>query len=127
EPLHDVLARLPEARRRLRVRLAGPYETGYQDRAVALGLSGIVEFTGVKPHAESRALQRRADLLLHWQPRAMPTMVPGKLYEYFESGRPVVALLDPELEAAELVRAAPGTVIRPGDRGAVAGGLEARV
>ena len=37
----------PEARRRLRVRLAGPLRhRTTQDRALALGLTGIVEFTG---------------------------------------------------------------------------------
>ncbi|HZJ73127.1 MAG TPA: glycosyltransferase, partial [Planctomycetota bacterium] len=46
EAVHDLLARRPELRRRFRARLAGPFDTGYRDRAVALGLTGIVDFTG---------------------------------------------------------------------------------
>lgn len=128
EALHDLLARRPEARRRLRVRLAGPYDTSYEDRAVALGLRGIVEFTGPLPHAEARALQRRADLLLLWRPRGegYRTMVPGKLYEYLDAGRPVLALLDEGDEAADLVRRGGGALVLPGRREPLAAAIEAR-
>ncbi|HUK63802.1 MAG TPA: glycosyltransferase, partial [Dongiaceae bacterium] len=124
EAIHDLLARLPEARRRLRARLMGPFDTGYRDRAEALGLTGIVEFMGPRPHAEARALQRGAGLLVHWQPREFPTMVPGKLYEYFEAGRPIVAVLDPATEAAGLLRQSGATVVPPGDRAALSAELE---
>lgn len=128
EAVHEVLARVPEARRRLRVDLAGPYDTDYEDRALALGLTGIVRFAGPLPHGESRALQRSADALLLWKPRAsgFRTMVPGKLYEYLDAGRPVIALLPAEDEAAALVRRAGGVVVPPGDRAALARELETR-
>lgn len=128
EAVHEVLARRPEARRRLRVDLAGPYDTGYEDRATALGLTGIVRFLGARPHAETRALQRAADVLVLWKPRGegYRTMVPGKLYEYLDSGRPIVALLPPDDETAALVRRAGGSVLAPGDRTALALELETR-
>jgi hypothetical protein len=112
----------------LRVDLAGPYDLDYEDRALALGLKGIVRFAGPLPHAESRALQRAADALLLWKPRAagFRTMVPGKLYEYLDAGRPLVALLPERDEAADLVRRAGGTVLPPGDRNALARELETR-
>jgi glycosyltransferase involved in cell wall biosynthesis len=120
EAVHDLLAVRPEARRRLRVRLVGPFEAGYTDRAVALGLTpGIVEFTGPRAHREARALQRRADLLMLWQPRNFPTMVPGKLYEYLDAARPIVAVVDPAIGSAAMVRRAGGTVVSPGDREAL--------
>src|SRR5439155_1578801 len=110
EAVHDVLATRSEARRRLRARLVGPYDAGYRDRATALGLNGVVEFLGPRPHGEARMWQRRADGLLLWKPRGegYRTMVPGKLYEYLDAGRPVLALLDPAEEAAALVRRAGG-------------------
>lgn len=126
DALHETLARHPQARRKIRVRLAGPYETGYEDRAIALGLKGIVEFLGPRSHAESRALQRAADLLLLWKPREFPTMVPGKLYEYLDSGRPLLAVLAPAEEAAELARRAGATLIRPGDRAGLTEALSSR-
>ena len=126
EALHDWFARRPEARRRVRMAIVGPYETGYEDRSIALGLKGIVEFTGPRPHAESRALQRAADLLLLWKPRNYPTMVPGKLYEYLDGGRPILALLPEGDEAGSLVERAGGEIVRPADRAAVIASLERR-
>ncbi len=119
EAIHDLLARRPEARRRLRVRFAGPYETGVEDRAIALGLKGIVDFLGPLPLRDARALQRRADLLLLWKPRGAGyrTMVPGKLYEYLEAGRPLLAVIEPGDEAAGLARDGGATVVAPGQRG----------
>ncbi len=84
--MRDVLARRPEARGRLRARLAGPYDTDLAGQALALGLAGIVEFTGPLSHADTRALQRGADVLLLLKPPDMPTMVPGKTYEYLDAG-----------------------------------------
>jgi len=127
EALHELLARRPELRRRLRARLAGPFDTGYEDRAVALGLKGIVEFGGPLSHADSRTLQRRADLLLLWKPPGMPTMVPGKLYEYLDSGRPIVALLPAGDEAAELAVRGGARRVDPGDLAGLTDELERRV
>ena len=126
EALHQVLARRPEARRRIRVRLAGPFDTDYEDRAVALGLKGIVEFTGPLAHGEARALQRAADLLLLWKPRGFHTMVPGKIYEYLDAGRPLLALLEEGDEAEQLVRRAGGTCLPSGDREGLAAEIERR-
>jgi glycosyltransferase involved in cell wall biosynthesis len=124
EAVHEVLKRHPEARRTLRARLAGPYDAGYADRAVALGLRGIVEFQGPRDHASSRALQRGADRLLLWKPRSTPTMVPGKLYEYLDSGRPILALLEPDDEAAALARRGGAEVVAPGNREGLAAVIE---
>lgn len=126
EAVDEVLADRPEARRRLRVRLAGPYDMGYEDRSIALGLKGIVAFPGPLEHAASRALQRRADLLMLWKPRGYPTMVPGKLYEYLDAGRPILAVLPPGDEAADLVRRAGGEVVVPDDRAALAAAIGKR-
>ncbi len=126
EALHQLLARRPEARRRIRVRLAGPFDTDYEDRAVALGLKGIVEFTGPLAHDQARALQRAAELLLLWKPRGYRTMVPGKTYEYLDAGRPILALLEEDDEAARLVRRAGGTCLPPGDREGLAAEIERR-
>ena len=126
EAVHDLLARRPEARRRLRVRFAGPYDTGVEDRAIALGLKGIVDFPGPVAHRTARELQRRADLLLLWKPRGAGyrTMVPGKLYEYLETGRSILAALDPGDEAARLALAGGATLVPPGARDPMLEALE---
>jgi glycosyltransferase involved in cell wall biosynthesis len=124
----QLLERVPAARGVLRVDLAGPYDTDHEARARARGLSDVVRYPGPLAHAEARALQRAADLLLLWTPRGdgFAAMVPGKLYEYLDSGRPVVALLPARGEAADLVRRAGGEVLPPGDAAALARALETR-
>ncbi len=128
DALHELGIAKPEARRRMRVDLVGPYDADHEDRALSLGLAGVVRFHGSVSHAESRRLQQSADALLLWKPRGpgYRTMVPGKLYEYLDSGRPVLALLPDGDEAAGLVRRAEGEVLAPGDTAALARALERR-
>jgi glycosyltransferase involved in cell wall biosynthesis len=124
ESLHELFARRPDARRQIRATLAGPFDAAYEDRAIALGLTGIVSFPGPLAHEASRELQRGADLLLLWKPRGYPSMVPGKLYEYLDAGRPMIALLPSGDEAAELAVRGGAVRVEPGDRAALATEIE---
>lgn len=128
DALHELGISKPETRRALRVDLVGPYDADHEDRAAALGLTGMVRFQGSVAHAESRRLQRSADALLLWKPRGegYRSMVPGKLYEYLDSGRPVLALLPEGDEAGEMVRRSGGEVLAPGDVAGLARALERR-
>jgi glycosyltransferase involved in cell wall biosynthesis len=122
------LARRPDARARVAVRLAGPFDLDDEDHARVLGLADVVTFTGPLDRAATRALQRRADLLLLWKPRGpgYRTMVPGKLYEYLDAGRPVLALLDPRDEAGALAARGGAELVPPGAPDALAAVLERR-
>ena len=128
EAVREVLDGEPGARADVRVELAGPYDDEWPRRAEALGLAGVVRLPGPLPHAETRALQRDADVLILWKPRGegFRTMVPGKTYEYLDSGRPVLALLPAGDEAGDLVERAGGTRLAPGDRAGLARELRAR-
>ena len=64
-------------------------------------------------------------MLLLWKPPGMPTMVPGKLYEYLDAGRPLVAVLPAGDEAALLAERGGATRVDPGDRDALGRALEA--
>ena len=131
--LIDAVARLlerdPGARAVLRVELYGPYDRHWEERARTTGLDGVVRFTGTRPHAEARSAQETADLLVLWRPHGerFRTMVPGKTYEYLASGRPVLALLQADDEAAVLVRRAGGAVIAPGSVDALEREIAARL
>jgi glycosyltransferase involved in cell wall biosynthesis len=129
EAVERVVRADPKARGELRVDLVGPYDLDWERRARARGLDGLVRFAGPRPHAESRTLQRAADALLLWKPRGAGyrTMVPGKLYEYLDSGRPILALLPEGDEAAEWVARARGWVGPPGAPEPLAAELAARL
>src|SRR5262249_41214494 len=64
-----LLAREPAARARLRVTLAGPHDNEWPAKAARLGIADVVSLPGPLAHAETRALQRAADLLILWKPR----------------------------------------------------------
>ncbi|MCE9627797.1 MAG: glycosyltransferase [Candidatus Eisenbacteria bacterium] len=118
EAVRDLAAQDPAVCRDLRVEIAGPYDDEWPRRVAALGIADLVQLSGPLPHAETRALQLSADVLILWKPRGegFRTMVPGKTYEYLDSGRPIVALLPAGDEAGALVTRAGHVQLAPGDR-----------
>jgi glycosyltransferase involved in cell wall biosynthesis len=126
--LAEFLRRRPDARARVRAVLAGPHEVEDEERAAALGLPDVVTFPGPIAHRTARALQRRADLLLLWKPEGAGyrTMVPGKLYEYLDAGRPLLTLIPAGEESAQLAAEGGAERIDPGDRVAISAALERR-
>jgi glycosyltransferase involved in cell wall biosynthesis len=76
--------------------------------ALELGLGDRLELDGFRPHRETLAAMKAADVLLLLVPRAGGrglSILSGKVYEYLASERPVLALVPPEGAAAELLRA----------------------
>jgi glycosyltransferase involved in cell wall biosynthesis len=106
--LFEALARKKPAG--VRFVLAGPHDAELE--RVARGLP--VEFAGILPHAEARALQRSADRLLFVRNEGpgYDAMVPGKTYEYLDARRPVVAMVAPG-EAASLLAEGGARVFGP--------------
>ncbi|HEY1017036.1 MAG TPA: glycosyltransferase family 4 protein [Herpetosiphonaceae bacterium] len=101
---------------------------------VPAALAGVVEFTGYLPHGEALGVLDSADAALiilgtHGAARdgrAGVTAVPGKMFEYWMLGKPILALAPAESYAAELLRGAGYAAIRdPGDVAGVAGLLAA--
>jgi glycosyltransferase involved in cell wall biosynthesis len=91
-----------------------------------LGLNGVVEFAGRVSRAESLKAMVSSSALLLLQP-GHAVSVPGKLYEYFAAGRPVLAVAG-EGETATLVReSGVGIVAAPDDAGGLIDGLVAVV
>jgi glycosyltransferase involved in cell wall biosynthesis len=112
--LFSLLDALATRKPQLRLILAGPHDEALTRLVAARGLEGIVEFAGVLPHAEARALQRSADRLLFVRNEGpgYEAMVPGKTYEYLDARRPLVALVAPG-EAADLLREGGARVFAP--------------
>ena len=96
------------------------------DRAVVAqsGVAEQVELTGYLSHARTLAELRSADLLflpMHQLPRGeRARIVPGKAYEYFGAGKPILAAV-PEGDARDYVlQSGIGDVCEPDDVGGMA-------
>jgi len=107
---------------RARLYLMGVNSAEDMAEAKRLGIDGKVVFAGYLPHREGVRFCKAADLLLLiMAPTFEAERVPGKLYEYMGSGKPVLAAV-PEGEAARLVRSVYGgeSVVDPADVGRIA-------
>ncbi|MEE8640964.1 MAG: glycosyltransferase [bacterium] len=94
---------------------------GPMPRAVRAGMDryGVrVEATGLLSHGDAVRAMRAADvnlLIIGAQPGAGATLT-GKIFEYLRAGRPILALVPPDGEAAALVREFDaGVVLEPDD------------
>jgi glycosyltransferase involved in cell wall biosynthesis len=115
EAVERLRARRPELRGLLEVHLVGALDD--VDRAAIT--SEAVHEHGYVGHAEAVALMRSADLLFFPMQDVAPPgrarIVPGKLYEYLATGRPILAAV-PDGDARDLLMRAGGvSVCRPAD------------
>jgi glycosyltransferase involved in cell wall biosynthesis len=80
-----------------------------------------VSFAGVQEASRFEAMLRAADILLVNQRRDVVEMaLPSKLTSYFAAGRPIIAAVDPNSNAAHEIRAAgAGVVVSPEDPAAL--------
>ena len=96
--------RLPA--RRVRVRLVGPVESGalpkqeFLDRARDDGWLELI--TEKISKLEALQIARSSDSLLLLQPQST-TQVPGKLFEYLQIGRPILAFVPPDSASQRLL------------------------
>jgi len=108
----------------LKVVIMGEISSVEEERIRRSGVSTFVERLGHLPHR--KAMQRLAKADLAWLPyhsEYSPLIVPAKTYEYIGSGTPILAVVNPHHETAELVReTGTGMVVPEGD---VAGVVEA--
>jgi glycosyltransferase involved in cell wall biosynthesis len=93
---------------RIVARFLGDLRPSDRAWALDLGLGDRLEIDGFRPHRETLAAMKAADVLLLLVPRAGGrglSILSGKVYEYLASERPILALVPPEGAAAELLNA----------------------
>ena len=107
---------------RLRIRLAGKTDTEIISSIEEAGLGGRMTDCGYLPHKEAVREQRNASLLilpLRREPE-YAAVLPGKLFEYIASGRPVLGIGQTDGAMASVLAAAgAGTVAEWEDEKAV--------
>ncbi len=117
EALGRLKRRRPELAAPVRVRFLGDVSPEIRARHDALiaqyGLQGHFDFAGDVPFAVARAAQVNCDwlLLIVDTGETSDGVIPGKLFEYVASGRPIFALCDPGATPDIIGRARLGTVV----------------
>lgn len=99
----DATSRMPQ----LKVRLIGTVDPSALAAARELGLGEIVETHPYVPHAEAIREMRRSSILLlliNDVPNQMG-IIPGKVYEYMATGRPVLGIGPPGGDSAAVLDA----------------------
>lgn len=91
-----------------------------------LGLDGLVDVVPTQPRREILREMLSASCLLLLQP-GTTVSIPGKLFEYMATGRPILAIVE-EGETADLVRSGGcGAAVLPDDQAGIERALEALI
>jgi glycosyltransferase involved in cell wall biosynthesis len=113
------------------IRFAGDFRPRDRAYAAELGLGDRLELHGYVDHRRSRELQRDSEALLLLIQEAEGRgrgVVSAKLFEYLAAGRPILAAVPSDGEAAAIVRDAnAGEVVDPDDVDAIRSALESMV
>lgn len=107
EALSSMIGEIPGFRDRLRVRILGRADPRVAGSAERHGLKEYLEVSGYVPHPESIDAMCRAAvllLLINRDERNAPGRIPGKLFEYLASRRPILVVGPPDGDAARIVR-----------------------
>ena len=115
--LELLLAKDPEIRNQIQIKLVGASSDSEKTRIQNSALREIVEISDYVTHQDSIRLLEKADLLylpMHNLPKGKrATIVPGKIYEYIASGRPILASI-PDGDAKDFLFGYPQSyVTRP--------------
>lgn len=102
---------------RLRVEIMGELSAVEEERIRRSGVSTFIERLGHLSHRKVMRRLERADLAwLPYHAEYSHLIVPAKIYEYIGSGTPVLAVVNPSHETAELIReTGTGVVVPEGD------------
>jgi glycosyltransferase involved in cell wall biosynthesis len=113
------------------IRFAGDFRPRDHAYAASLGLGDRLEVHGYVDRPRSLELQRDSEALLLLVQEARGRgrgVVTAKVFEYLAAGRPILAAVPPDGEAATIVREAKaGVIVAPDDVAAIGNSLAAMV
>jgi glycosyltransferase involved in cell wall biosynthesis len=124
EALHRLRERDPELAARLQLILAGRLDQAEERLIQRAGIDDLVRHVGMLRRPEAMALQRRADVLVLLTSPTLVWELPGKVFEYFGAGRPILALAAGNEAARVIEETRSGWVVPPNDVAAIASKIE---
>ena len=106
ETLAELLDEFPEFKRNLELKLIGAVSQEVLETITQFGLNPYLNNLGYVSHAEAIAHQRKSQVLLLIEINSEDTksIIPGKLFEYMVSNRPIVAIGPSGSDFAEMIR-----------------------
>ncbi len=123
EALELLKAESPETAGRLQLVLAGRLDRSERELIDSFRLGELVHHVGHLTRAQSIKLQRRADALVLLTAPDLVWELPGKVFEYMGSGRPVLALAAGNEAARVVGETGIGWTVPPDDVIAIASAL----
>ncbi len=115
--LKELVNQHPELSARLKIKLIGPIDFSVRESIELNGLQNYTSFVEFVPHTSAVVLQQQAQILLlmiNNSPNAR-TIIPGKLYEYLGSGRPILAIGPKDSDSAHVLEITKGGVVHDYD------------
>ncbi|RKS98685.1 glycosyltransferase family 4 protein [Flavobacterium sp. 123] len=105
ESLVELLHEIPDFKSHLEIKLIGAVSQEVLETISQYGLNGYVNNLGYVSHTEAIAHQRNSQVLLLIEIDSQDTksIIPGKLFEYMVSDRPIVAIGPKDSDFAEII------------------------
>lgn len=115
--LEELTQEIPTFEQNLQIVLAGKIAQEVLKDIEKCGLKNALKLLGYVSHGESRELQRKSAVLLLLEINQEKTkgIIPGKLFEYMESKRPILAMGYKKWDAAEIVEETKTGVVAQSD------------
>jgi glycosyltransferase involved in cell wall biosynthesis len=105
ESLVELCAEIPDFKSHLEIKLIGAISQEVLETIEHFGLNSFLNNLGYVSHAEAVAHQRKSQVLLLIEINSEETksILPGKLFEYMVSERPIVAIGPKDSDFAEII------------------------
>lgn len=105
ESLIELLDEVPDFKSHLEIKLIGAVSQEVLETISQFGLNPYLNNLGYVPHSEAVAHQRSSQVLLLIEINSEETksIIPGKLFEYMVSNRPIIAIGPAESDFAEII------------------------
>lgn len=105
ESLTELLKEIPDFKTHLELKLIGAVSQEVLDAISQFGLDSYLNNLGYVSHSEAVAHQRNSQVLLLIEINSQETksIIPGKLFEYMVSNRPIIAIGPKDSDFAEII------------------------
>jgi glycosyltransferase involved in cell wall biosynthesis len=105
ESLAELLKEIPDFKLHLELKLIGAISQEVLDAISQFGLNSYLNNLGYVSHSEAVAHQRNSQVLLLIEINSEETksIIPGKLFEYMVSNRPIIAIGPKDSDFAEII------------------------